>query len=62
MSKYLDLTPGPTPMRPDPRAHAYASPFKFSGQLDKVDFQLQPMDVAGPKMSEETGRGEAEVK
>ena len=42
--------------------HAYTSPFKFNGQLEKVDFQLQPIDAATQKMAEEAVRGEMEVE
>ena len=39
----------------------YASPFKFTGQLEKVDFQLQPMGAVSKKNAEQAEAAEAAV-
>lgn len=41
---------------------AYASPFRFSGQLEKVVFELKPLDAAPQKAADEAARGEAAVE
>ncbi len=41
--------------------HVYASPFKFTGHLDKVEFELQPMAPADQKLEEESEVGESKT-
>ena len=42
--------------------HAYTSPFKFNGHLEKVDFQLQPPLAISKKEAEAAAEGEAAVE